>query len=239
ARVDGRDEKYLLSSYKGPGSTKPSEIAARKKLLQHAGLSDNDIAIALDTASEPSPVVVAQAAPPFVQPPVTEPGLSLNSPNRQAPTIVANKQPSNGIVAASSSTVNTSIGQAAASTNAPIELRPRLLWKPETTPVNVIKNDVDRQAYLGEHRVTSAFDALTLNNHAEVNAFESRTIFVGRYSDRGDIQRVIDEMGRYGDVSLVPIGDKKRKTEIYTESRLPFARKIARRLADELLVGHE
>ena len=132
APVDGSDEQYLLSSYKGPGSVEPSKIAARKKLLQYAGLSSEEVNAALngDIGGETQ---IAAAPTSVFQPAQTNPALNNATPT-VAPTLVSNQPaPPPASIQPAALAGSTEAG--------PLVLRPRLLWQ-EGPSSAVVPNQV-------------------------------------------------------------------------------------------------
>lgn len=251
APVDGNDEKYLLSSYKGPGSVEPSKVAARKKLLQYAGLKPDEVDAALrgEIGGE---VKVAQAptTKTRVFPPKPETAKDLR---RQAaptaPTIVANKP----VTSAPNVALVSNQG---AATSGPVELRPRLLWQPgaaaavgstgETGGSQIIKatpgapssdRAVDINAYWPQSQGHKAVNALSnFANQADFAFQIKQTILIGDDVERDLAQRYVEKFSRYGVISLSNRAQTPGSLSVTLESQLPFALKMVRKIAPEAVV---
>ena len=239
ARVDGQDEKYLLSSYKGPGSVGPSKVAARKKLLQYAGLSPEEVNAALNgeiggesqiAAADVTPTRVVQPAPAATK------DLRRVAPT-PAPVLVSNKP----VTSAPSVTPAVHTGQ---SENGPIELRPRLLWQggetpSQTQPAKVIKASPSGQsAYLPSTNSPDAFGALFKSSSNKPLAFQIRqTILIGKDVPHVEAFEFVEKFSRYGSVKLSSKADQKsRYSSVKLETYLPFALKVVRKSAPDAIV---
>ncbi|MEP3631211.1 MAG: septal ring lytic transglycosylase RlpA family protein [Hyphomicrobiales bacterium] len=235
APVDGSDEKYLLSSYKGPGSVEPSKVAARKKLLQYAGLSPEEVNAALngeiggETQIAAAPTRVIQPAVPKNPAPTPAPILVSNTPT--APT--ASIKPA------------ALVGSGDAG---PLVLRPRLLWQEggsstvtpnQGQPAQVIKARPNGQnAYLPTVDVRNVFDGLLKPSKVQPLAFQIRqTILIGKNVAHDDAFKFVEKFSRYGSVSLSSELNKKNSyASVTLETNLPFALKIIRKTAPNAIV---
>lgn len=154
ARVDGKDERYLLSSYKGPGSVEPSKLAARKKLLSYAGLSGDEINQTLSGEKPARTIPVTPTRPILIASrPETRQAVKTSNVSALKPTLIR-KVPQ--IIAAKSPV----------DVNAPLELRPRILFQPATSKPRLIRaapdgttdiRTLDRSAYAAEHLSVAPF----------------------------------------------------------------------------------
>ena len=240
APVDGDDEKYLLSSYKGPGSVEPSKVAARKKLLQYAGLSPEEVNAALN--GEIGGETQIAAAPKQVVKPARQKSPILNSPvPTAAPTLVSNTPtaPSASIKPAAL------IGSSEAG---PLVLHPRLLLQNgasstvtpnQVQPAQVIKAKPNGQsAYLPVVNVRNVFGALLKPSQEQPLAFQIRqTILIGKNVTHDEAFEFVEKFSRYGSVSLSSkLGQKNSYSSVTLETNLPFALKIVRKSAPDAIV---
>ena len=240
APVDGSDEQYLLSSYKGPGSVEPSKVAARKKLLQFAGLSPEEVNAALN-GEIGGQTQIAAAPAPVIQPVAqTKPVLNNPAPTA-APTLVSNTP-----VAPSASIKPAAlVGSGEAG---PVELRPRLLWQNGASsavtpgqglPAQVIKASPSGQnAYLPTIDVGNVFGALLKPSEPQPLAFQIRqTILIGKNVAHNEAFELVEKFSRYGSVAFSSeLGQKNRYSSVTLETNLPFALKIVRKSVPNAVV---
>lgn len=246
ARVDGNDESYLLSSYKGPGSVEPSKVAARKKLLQYAGLSPEEVDAALN-GEQRGETQIAVAPTRVIQP---EPTISSNLPT-VAPVLVANKA-----VPQTPSTITPAVIPAAHSSQnggAPLVLRPRLLWQngqqgsatsgagvpSPVQPAQVIKAAPSGQsAYLPSTRGNDAFDAVFSSTKDTGLAFKIRqSILIGKNIAHSDAFEFVEKFSRYGSVKLSSMPDQKSAySTVILDTHLPFAINIVRKSVPNAII---
>lgn len=223
ARVDGKDEKYLLASYDGPGSVKPSEIAARKKLLAYAGISqttadeDTPSDNAPPKTNAPKPIVVANKTP--VSPTaVSNPVLpeTLGQPFELRPTILF-----------TGSATNTPTPTVIKSGTAGVQPRPK--------PVTGLR------AYTPPHKnarqIETVFHRLLKPSTPDWSLSEPQKIRIGVFKDRELAMRMADHFSRFGDVSLgTQLDQGIPSTRIELESNLPFSLKAAQTLAPDAVL---
>lgn len=226
ARVDGQDEDYLLSSYKGPGSVEPSRIAARNKLLTYAGLSpDHNL-------------VYASSAPQEAPPPTASPLRGVS------PVLTTNNQ----IIPAQPQAVVSNQGVNAPSVGDPLILKPRVITPThggKLQPARLIKarpralsggNAYASEVVSASH-VEEIFNKVLKPNSKDWQLNETQYFHVGTFTDRDHVSRVKDELSRFGTVNLTM--DYRGKTSairIDLESRLPFAEKAIRQIVPKSVV---
>ena len=233
APVDGSDEQYLLSSYKGPGSVEPSKIAAREKLLQYAGLSPEEVTAALN--GEIGGETQIAAAPAQVIQPAAQINPVLNSAApTAAPVLVSNTS------AAPAASVKPAalVGSGEAG---PLVLRPRLLWQEgassavapnQVQPAQVIKATPSGQnAYVPTINVGNVFDALLEPSQDQPLAFQIRqTILIGKNVAHNNAFEFVEKFSRYGSVAFSSeLDQKNRYASVTLETNLPFALKMVRK----------
>ena len=240
APVDGSDEQYLLSSYKGPGSVEPSKVAARKKLLQYAGLSPEEVNAALN--GEIGGETQIAAAPAQIIQPVAQTALISNNPApATAPILVSNKPTAPAASVTPAALVRSSEA-------GPLVLRPRLLWQDgaagavtpnQGSPAQVIKATPSGQnAYLSTFDVGNVFGALLKPSEPQPLAFQIRqTILIGKNVAHDEAFGFVEKFSRYGSVAFSSeLDQKNRYSSVTLESNLPFALKIVRKSAPNAIV---
>ena len=241
APVDGSDEQYLLSSYKGPGSVEPSKVAARKKLLQYAGLSPEEVNAALN--GELGGETQIAAAPAQIIQPAVQPVPVLNNQAPATAPILVSNQPA---APAGSVTPAALVGSSEAG---PLVLRPRLLWQEGASsavkqpnqglPAQVIKATPSGQnAYLPTIDVGNVFGSLLKPSEPQPLAFQIRqTILIGKNVAHNEAFELVEKFSRYGSVALSSELDQKdRYASVTLESNLPFTLKIVRQSVPNAIV---
>ena len=240
APVDGSDEQYLLSSYKGPGSVEPSKVAARKKLLQYAGLSPEEVNAALN--GEIGGETQIAAAPTQVIQPASETNPVLNSAAPTAAPVLVSNTPT---APAASVKPAALVGSGEPG---PLVLRPRLLWQEgassagapnQVPPARVIKATPSGQnAYLPTINVGNVFGALLKPSQAQPLAFQIRqTILIGKNVAHHEAFDFVEKFSRYGSVAFASALDQNNRfASVTLETNLPFALKMVRKSVPDAIV---
>lgn len=227
ARVDGKDEKYLLASYKGPGSVEPSRIAARNKLLQYAGLSPNHQLVHADFPS---------ATPP---PPIA-------SPNRNAGPLQTFA--GNGSAPLQTPTIISNHTAGSATAGQPLSLIPdasKGFEAPNVTPARLIKaNPITGSggaAYAARDvhssHVDNVFSKILKNDASNWQLDEVQHYHVGIFQDRNEALIIKDKLARFGAVNLSELYvDGNPAVHIELESNLPFAKLAIRQVISKAVI---
>lgn len=235
APVDAKDEKYLLASYVGPGSTKPSEVAAREKLIAYARGGKTKKATPDKPEIDTPKVVVASNAS-------KKPILTTAQPIANAQRKITN------IPVKRANADEQKIGL-------PLELRPTLLVsvpEPEKLVkleggqgVRIIRANPSTNVPLPRVKAASAYhDADALSDRisdvfslvigtADKNwKLEHKSeIEIGSFVNKETVVQLVDELSRFGEVSLAYTNENDLPAvKIQLESDLPFALKAAQKL---------
>ncbi|MEP6357009.1 MAG: septal ring lytic transglycosylase RlpA family protein [Hyphomicrobiales bacterium] len=227
ARVDGKDEKYLLASYKGPGSVEPSRVAARNKLLQYAGLSPNHELVHADLPAVTAPPPIA-------------------SPNRYAEPL--RSFAGSGHAPSPTPTIVSSQTSGSAISNQPLSLSPsasRGLEAPNVTPARLIKANPAAEsggaAYAARDvrssHVNNVFSKVLKNEALNWKTDEVEHLHVGIFLDRNDALKIKDKLARFGAVNLSEhYVDGNPAIRIDLESNLPFAKIAIRQVLSKAII---
>ncbi len=234
APVDGKDEKYLLASYKGPGSTHDSKIAARKKLLTYAGIKGTD--------EELTQIASAQYDNDHIKnKPVSQDQIHIARSPAPSQSLAAftGKQDSNIFIPASFK-APISVKSNQENVGLPLILSPRnpvAAPTPQPLPTfapRPIKAGINAYWPSNEQssRITRVFDNLALAIDNPVQFEQKRMIEVATLQDREKIENLKNELARFGDVLLEADDEAEPNVvQIKVETRLPFALEAIKNLS--------
>ena len=227
ARVDGKDEKYLLASYKGPGSVEPSRIAARNKLLTYAGLSPNHA------------LVHSASAEPLAPPPVASPHRNAipiqtfaGTPTTPAQTPIVVSNQTTGAIAQGGPLI---LAPNRKSGFTPSQVAPSRLIKDK--PRSVAGGNAYAPRAVRTAHINKIFSQILQKDVPDWPLNEVQHLHIGVFVDRNKAMKIKDKLSRYGAVSL----SEQRVDDIVgiridLVSRLPFASKAVRQILSKAVI---